>query len=126
MDGCQNAVIMDSDSPTLPAAYLVEAFTALDKADVVLGPCADGGYYLIGLHHPQPRLLRGVQMSTPYVVRDTLNLAAADGLRVIQLPLWYDVDTAVDLERLKLELASLPAERARHTRRFLAQGPDAN
>jgi rSAM/selenodomain-associated transferase 1 len=121
MNGYQNAVIMDSDSPTLPAAYLAQAFTALDKADVVLGPCADGGYYLIGLNHPQPCLLRGVQMSTPHVVRDTLNLAAADGLSVIQLPLWYDVDTAVELERLKLELASLPLERASHTRRFLAQ-----
>ena len=121
MDGYQNAVIMDSDSPTLPAAYLAQAFTALDKADVVLGPCADGGYYLIGLNHPQPCLFRGVQMSTPHVVRDTLNLAAADGLSVIQLPLWYDVDTAMELERLKRELASLPLERASHTRSFLAQ-----
>jgi len=121
MDGYQKAVIMDSDSPTLPAAYLAQAFTALDEADVVLGPCTDGGYYLIGLNDPQPGLLRGVQMSTPHVVRDTLNLAAADGLSVIQLPLWYDVDTAVELERLKRELASLPLERASHTRSFLAQ-----
>jgi rSAM/selenodomain-associated transferase 1 len=121
MDGYQKAVIMDSDSPTLPAAYLLQAFTALDEADVVLGPCADGGYYLIGLNHPQPRLLREVQMSTPHVIRDTLILAAEEGLTVTQLPLWYDVDTAVELDRLQLELTSLPTERAAHTRHFLAQ-----
>jgi uncharacterized protein len=121
MDGYQKAVIMDSDSPTLPAAYLSQAFTALDRADVVLGPCEDGGYYLIGLKQPTPRLLREVQMSTPHVIRDTLILAAEEGLTVTQLPLWYDVDTAVELERLQLELVSLPPESASYTRRFLAQ-----
>src|SRR5262245_60053481 len=55
--GARHAVVMDSDSPTLPAAYIVRAFEALDEgADVVLGPCDDGGYYLIGLKRPQPRL----------------------------------------------------------------------
>ena len=121
MDGYQKAVIMDSDSPTLPAAYLSQAFTALDDADVVLGPCEDGGYYLIGLNCPTPRLLREVQMSTPHVIRDTLSLAAEEGLTVAQLPRWYDVDTAVELERLQLELPSLSPERAAHTRRFLTQ-----
>ena len=125
MDGYQKAVIMDSDSPTLPAAYLSQAFTALDDADVVLGPCEDGGYYLIGLNCPTPRLLREVQMSTPHVIRDTLSLAAEEGLTVAQLPRWYDVDTAVELERLQLELTSLSPERAVHTRRFLAQESDA-
>ena len=53
-------VAMSSDSPTLPAAYVARAFDVLarDEADVVLGPCDDGGYYLIGLARPQPRLLR--------------------------------------------------------------------
>src|SRR5205823_4594654 len=63
-DGFEQAVIMDSDSPTLPAAYVEGAFASLEAADVVLGPCEDGGYYLIGLKRPQPRLLREVQMST--------------------------------------------------------------
>src|SRR5436853_2525796 len=46
--GASQAVVMDSDSPTLPAAYLVQAFDALSgPSDVVLGPCEDGGYYLI-------------------------------------------------------------------------------
>ncbi|HEU5103997.1 MAG TPA: TIGR04282 family arsenosugar biosynthesis glycosyltransferase [Roseiflexaceae bacterium] len=81
--GAGQVVVMDSDSPTLPAAYVAAAFAHLDgPSDVVLGPCDDGGYYLIGLKRPQPRLLREVEMSTPFVVRDTLALAAELGLRV--------------------------------------------
>ena len=118
-DGFARAVIMDSDSPTLPASYLAQAFQALDTADVVLGPCEDGGYYLIGLKRPAPRLLREVQMSTPDVVADTLAIAEAEGLNVIQLPPWHDVDTVSELDRLRVELNSLPPDRGAHTRRCL-------
>jgi rSAM/selenodomain-associated transferase 1 len=119
--GASQAVVMDSDSPTLPADYLVQAFAALaGPSDVVLGPCEDGGYYLIGLKRPQPRLLRDVQMSTAYVVRDTLALAEQLGLSVTLLPTWYDVDTAVELDRLHAELRDAPPCAARHTRVFLA------
>ncbi len=118
--GFEQVVIMDSDSPTLPAEFLARAFSALQTADVVLGPCDDGGYYLIGLKRPAPRLLREVRMSTPTVARDTLALAAEAGLTVSQLPTWYDVDTAAELDRLCAELETLPASRAKHTRAFLA------
>jgi rSAM/selenodomain-associated transferase 1 len=118
--GARQAVVMDSDSPTLPAAYITMAFEALNgEADVVLGPCDDGGYYLIGLKRPQPRLLREVRMSTPYVVRDTLALAEELGLCDALLPPWYDVDTAAELERLRAEIARSAEDVARHTRAFL-------
>ena len=56
---------MNSDGPTLPIEYLRQAFELLiDPGDVVLGPSDDGGYYLIGLRKPAPRLLREVRMST--------------------------------------------------------------
>ncbi|HET9221933.1 MAG TPA: TIGR04282 family arsenosugar biosynthesis glycosyltransferase [Roseiflexaceae bacterium] len=120
--GAAQAVVMDSDSPTLPAAYVAEAFARLDGPDdVVLGPCDDGGYYLIGLKRPQPQLLREVQMSTPFVVRDTLALADSLGLKVALLPPWYDVDTAAELERLRAELAGADQHTAPHTRALLAE-----
>jgi hypothetical protein len=117
--GFTRAVIMDSDSPTLPAEYLRQAFTALDAADVVLGPCEDGGYYLIGLKRPAPRLTREVQMSTLNVLRDTLALAEQESLTVALLPTWYDVDTAQELERLRVELTRHSNGTAPHTRAFL-------
>lgn len=120
--GYKHAVIMDSDSPTLPPAHLSMAFEALSNgADVTLGPCEDGGYYLIGLNRPAPRLLREVQMSTPRVTADTVAIAEQEGLRLRLLPAWYDVDDAASLARLMKEIEGLDSGRAVHTRRFLQQ-----
>ncbi len=121
--GYRQAVVMDSDSPTLPVAYLRQAFRELDDpgVEVVLGPCDDGGYYLIGLKSPCPALFRGMVMSTSTVMTETLERARQQGLRVACLPGWYDVDTSDDLERLIEELRSRPDQRAQHTRAFLTQ-----
>jgi rSAM/selenodomain-associated transferase 1 len=122
LGGSQRAVVMDSDSPTLPAAYLSQAFNNLTDVDVVLGPTRDGGYYLIGMKQPQPHLLRQVQMSTPHVLADTLALAESSGLSVSLLPTWYDVDTIGDLHQLDGEIAGLSANgSAVATRRWLSQ-----
>jgi hypothetical protein len=119
--GARQAVVVDSDSPTLPVSYLADAFAALDAgADVVLGPTEDGGYYLIGLARPQPRLLREIPMSTPTVLQDTLALAHTLGLTTALLPPWYDIDTVADLLRLQDHLAVLDESVAPHTRRCLA------
>ncbi len=99
---------------------MARAFDCLAEADVVLGPCDDGGYYLIGLSRPQPRLLREVQMSTPRVLHDTLALAAAQRLRVALLPQWYDVDTPEDLGRLRCGLCAGRNGAAPAARAFLA------
>ena len=88
--------------------------------DVVLGLADDGGYYLLGLKHPAPRLLREVQMSTPTVTADTLALAKEARLRVELLPTWYDVDDADALARLATELAQISPDVARHTHTFFA------
>ena len=122
--GYRHVVAIDSDSPTLPAAYLQGAFDVLaGGSDVVLGPCDDGGYYLIGFTRPAPRLLREVRMSTPDVTADTLALAEEVGLEVGMLPRWYDVDDAQTLARLSLELETAPEGVAVNTRRFLGRFP---
>lgn len=121
-NGYEHAVIMDSDSPTLPPAFLSQAFTALAAgADVVLGPCEDGGYYLIGIKKPAPRLLREVQMSTATVTADTIAIAKEEGLSVSLLPTWYDVDDGASLMRLIKELDGIDSQIAIHTRKFIEQ-----
>jgi hypothetical protein len=122
--GYARAAIMNSDGPTLPIENLQQAFVALsDHLDVVLGPSDDGGYYLIGLKQPAPRLLREVRMSTPTVLADTLALAQEERLRVSLLPTWYDVDDVVSLQQLRTELQTTPPEVALYTRSFLATLP---
>ena len=98
--------------------YATAHFAALDDpaVDVVLGPCDDGGYYLIGWKRPHPPLVREVTMSAPDTLAQTLAVAARDGLRVALLPLWYDVDGPADLARLADD-----AGLGDHTRAFLAQ-----
>ena len=118
--GHQQVVAINSDSPTLPAELLCTAFRRLDnpQVDAVFGPCADGGYYLIGVKQAPGRLVTEVEMSTPSVLQDTLAIAAHEGIRVELLPEWYDVDSADDLERLRFELAAHP-QRAPASSRFL-------
>jgi glycosyltransferase A (GT-A) superfamily protein (DUF2064 family) len=70
--GYRKAVIMNSDGPTLPLAYLEEAFVALDHSDVTLGMGHDGGYYLIGVKQHHPQLFHDIAWSTADVISQTL------------------------------------------------------
>ena len=117
--GHPGVVISDSDTPSLPDRFLGEAVTWLSqgRTDVILGPAEDGGYYLVGLRRPAPTLFQGVAWSTSAVLEQTLDKAAAAGLRVDLLPPWFDVDTGGDLERLRRDLA-LNGTTMRHTRTF--------
>lgn len=104
--GYEHSVIVSSDSPSLPAAYLAAAFEHLEHAPAVIGPCDDGGYYLIGLREPQPVLFQDIAWSTAVVYGQTLARAAAAGLEIATLPRWYDIDTSDDLVRLQADLAN--------------------
>ena len=121
--GHGGVIATDSDSPTLPTEHLQEAVERLGAAaaDVVLGPSDDGGYYLIGARRLYPGLFEEMPWSTPQVYDETLKRTAESGLRAVSLPAWYDVDTPVEFERLRAEVASLGAAAPRHTRRFFAQ-----
>jgi rSAM/selenodomain-associated transferase 1 len=107
--GYRRVAIMNSDGPTLPLACLEEAFSALDRADVTLGPGHDGGYYLIGMKRPYPELFQGIAWSTEQVIPQTLAIARRLGLAVHCLSRWYDVDVGEDLPRLRRDLQRDPA-----------------
>lgn len=109
-----HAYAINSDGPDLPADHLSEAFAMLDTddVDVVLGPTEDGGYYLIGWKQRWAPLVTDVQMSTPSVFADTLDIAKRLGARVAVAPPWYDVDVATDLVDLRRRLADSPSATA--------------
>lgn len=116
--GAGSVLLIDSDSPTLPPAYLAQARAALATHDAVLGPCEDGGYYLLGLRTPRPGLFEDIAWSTPAVVAQTLDRARTLGLSMELLPTWYDVDDDDALTRLRAELCRCP-DGARQTRACL-------
>jgi rSAM/selenodomain-associated transferase 1 len=118
-------VLVDSDSPSLPIAYLREAVALVRgvdprPCDLVLGACEDGGYYLLGLTAPHPELFADMPWSTSEVVPRTLERAGDLGLRVVELPGWWDVDTPADLDRLRATLfqTSWPARTAEWLRQY--------
>jgi uncharacterized protein len=102
--GFAGAILVNSDSPTLPKVILREAVDALRRGDnVVLSPAFDGGYTLIGLSHPHAGLFRDIPWSTSEVYRLTLDRAQALGLPVVNVPGWYDVDDAASFGMLEDE-----------------------
>jgi len=105
-DEFTRVVIIGSDSPTLPIAYLQEAFSTLgDPAqDAVFGPSRDGGYYLVGARAVHPELFENITWSTSAVLDETLAQARHHNLNVVLLPAWYDVDNGADLQKLVVEL----------------------
>src|SRR5690606_34893171 len=87
------------------------AFAALDAADLVLGPAADGGYYLIAARGPLD-VFAGIEWSTSSVLAATNARARARGLRVALVERDFDVDTPEDLAELRALLAREDAARA--------------
>jgi uncharacterized protein len=100
--GHRSAVVLNSDSPTLPTALLSRTAEALALGGnrIVLGPADDGGYYLLGMTAAHAPLFADIAWSTDSVADATRQRAAALGLAVVELPRWYDVDDAASLRRL--------------------------
>ncbi|OGR90625.1 MAG: hypothetical protein A3J74_05855 [Elusimicrobia bacterium RIFCSPHIGHO2_02_FULL_57_9] len=98
--GAGKAVAIGSDTPHIAPTAIERAFSLLERADVVLGPAADGGYYLIGLKEPHDFLFQEISWSTVNVLRQTLERAKQRGLKVVMLPTLFDVDTISDLREL--------------------------
>jgi uncharacterized protein len=116
-EGYARIVLRGTDSPSLPAARVAEAFEALEHADLVLCPDRDGGYNLVGLRRPEDTLFE-VKMSTSNVFEWTVERGKSLGLRIELLAPHHDVDTSADLALLAGELC---AERTPRTHAWLAR-----
>jgi rSAM/selenodomain-associated transferase 1 len=101
-DGYSAVVMIGSDLPSLPSSHLAQAFERVrnGRDAVVIGPAADGGYYLIGLRRACPALFRSVAWGTADVLTTTTSIAEACGLTVSLIAPWNDVDTVDDLWRV--------------------------
>jgi rSAM/selenodomain-associated transferase 1 len=121
--GYRRVVALDGDSPQLPPDTLENAFRLLDRADLVVGPTMDGGYYLVGSTTSQVDLFDTQRMGTVSAFDSLMASARGLGLRVALTETGYDVDEAEDLTRLARELRLFP-HRAPRTAAWLARRPE--
>ena len=105
--GARAVCAVGGDSPTMPVHLLEQAFRALLWERVVMGPTFDGGYWLIGAKRPAPEMFSNIPWSTPAVTMKTLSKLRQQKVESNLLPFWYDVDSAVDLEKLAWHLRAI-------------------
>jgi uncharacterized protein len=120
--GYASVCLVNGDSPTLPTEQLVQAARHLQQPGdrVVLGPAADGGYYLIGMKQFHARLFEAIDWSTERVYRQTITRAGEIGVPVTALTEWYDVDDKASLSRLARELLCGPKAAGSQNRGYAA------
>ncbi len=123
INGFDKVILIDSDSPNLPRRNIYEAFEKLEKYDVVIGPCEDGGYYLIGLRTKRPDIFSEIPWSTPQVTTCTVMKAKKLRIKIRLLSRWYDVDTIEDMIHLKRDFECIPrvGEFGQYTSRLLSR-----
>lgn len=91
-------LIFGSDIPDLKAEIINKAFKSLEQSDIVLGPCPDGGYYLIGSKDFYPTLFQNISWSTDQVLKQTIKAAESLQLKYDLLSPLRDIDTIEDFQ----------------------------
>ena len=97
-DGAGHVLVMGTDCPGITAQILEKGFQKLERNDLVLGPAADGGYYLIGLNRVYPELFSTIPWGTENVLDLSLEIARLEGLSTSLLDRLHDVDRPEDLD----------------------------
>lgn len=98
--GYSKVLLTGSDLPRLTVSHIGRGFTALDKADIAIGPTSDGGYYLIGMKQANYAPFSGQSYGCSTVYESTLAAIRKAGLTVSAAPVCDDTDTPEDLRRL--------------------------
>ena len=96
--GAKKTILLGTDIDGLKSTHLVQAFSALNHHDLVLGPSTDGGYWLVGMGRLEP-VFTDISWGTPMVLEQTLSLARQRGLTTFLLDPLSDLDTPEDLDK---------------------------
>jgi rSAM/selenodomain-associated transferase 1 len=97
-EGAMRALLVGADTPDLTSEIVSNASKMLDNHDLVLGPSADGSYYLIGMRRVVPDLFFNIDWETKEVLNTTMQIAEKKKLTVALLPELRRLDTADDLD----------------------------
>jgi rSAM/selenodomain-associated transferase 1 len=94
--GYEKVLIIGSDLYDLTAETIENAFTALEKNEVVIGPAEDGGYYLLGMNSLEEKIFKNIDWGTQTVIKDTLE--DLKDKKVFLLGELNDIDIFEDIE----------------------------
>lgn len=114
-EGAERVILIGSDLPTIPTDHFKAAIERLLRADVVLGPTTDGGFYLVGTRIHLPDIFADVAWSTDKAFEETATGIREHELQLALIPPGDDIDTPEDLDRALAGQAPMP-----HTRRAVA------
>lgn len=96
----KKVVAVASDVPDLEPKQVHKAFMSLENVDVVVGPAADGSYYLVGMKKPID-LFGGVKGYYPEILEDTLRLIQKKNSSYALLEKKNDIDDVYSFRKLK-------------------------
>ncbi|WP_299434770.1 DUF2064 domain-containing protein [uncultured Aquimarina sp.] len=98
--GFENVITIGNDTPHLKKHHLLESVKQLENNKFVLGPSADGGFYLMGLHKSQ--FNRSTFLKLPWQSKDLAKsislLIKTAKIEVALLEVLHDIDTVEDLK----------------------------
>ncbi len=97
IEGCKRCIIIGTDCPEIDAPLIESAFDILKEKDIVIGPCKDGGYYLLGMSRFLPELFEDIDWSTDRVFKQTMGKVHKNNLSCNVLKTLADIDTQEDL-----------------------------
>ena len=106
-DGFSRVIGIGSDIPGLSPEILLSAENTLKMRRAVIGPCSDGGYYLIGLNEFLPELFSGIEWGSDTVLETTLEKLNRRELGFRLLPELIDLDRVEDLQLIVKQLSSM-------------------
>ncbi len=101
--GAGKVILVGTDIYDLTSEIIEEAFTKLDDYDVVIGPAKDGGYYLIGMKQPNPKIFELEKWSTSTVFHETIKLIESEGTTWTKVTELNDIDESEDLVGTDME-----------------------
>lgn len=105
-------VLLGTDTPTLPVRLLARSVALLGRAQVVLAPSLDGGYYLVGVRGAIPDIFGGVRWGRASVLEETVARMRRRGVHYTLGPGWYDVDRFSDVVLLAAHLELMSARKS--------------
>ena len=98
--GYENIITVGNDSPHLTKEHLIKTHSKLQQGESVIGPSADGGFYLMGMHFSsfEKSFFEELSWQTSGIKEEIVDLLSISGLEIHLLPALFDIDTFWDVQ----------------------------